>query len=744
MSDDVTIRDLTIQGDYEDNGTNNELQTVDVTSASPGGLITLNGADAELTAVSTESLVINGEGMTLVDSTIGTAETETAVTIKSGVSNASLTFDGTEIVANPDGGVGILLETGAFAADDADRRTELIDRLVAIDIDADADGEDAGTANQQFRVVFDGDSVQTAVDASGVADSVILTAGTYAESVSVTVPALTVEGYEESAPDVGALVIEAEDVTLRSIMITGDGITTDTLVSIEANGTTLEASRLDPTDSVTGISVNSTVDATSVQITQNDILADTGIENDGTGSLDAAANWWDDTNGPGGAGTGDGSTIDDAVSFDPWLNGPIPDGQPVTIDGFDVADVDIDRGDALAIDFSNAQLNDSTTFSGRLAVTVNTSVIEGITTDETVTVDFDGDGAADGVSILDADTDAASGIYTLTAEADDFDATAEFTLLINGQNLSGDMTTTDITEGQNTQTQTLGNNPLTIEFNREDIDSATVVFDLSNLPNTINDEDRLILDDASVGTTNVTGATVQTKSLDSAADEATIRLDNPDSTVTINSIELSDLNTTSIAVGGATYNYEVTLRDVTVDGTGDVTDVESVSTAEFTMIEPEQVLREPNAFDPSNLQSGQANTTQTFGADNDLVIDLNRDDVGGTLINFNMSSVVENGVDLSGAEVNVEDTDVSAETTGLTTITSDDEGANIVIEGIASDEVTLFGFEVTNIDSTGAEITTDLSYEIDIVDIRINDPSAGTESRNIQHDPIDTAPFDIT
>lgn len=63
------------------------------------------------------------------------------------------------------------------------------------------------------------------------------------------------------------------------------------------------------------------VDASVVRVNQNDIAGNDvwGAVNNGTNSLDATENWWGDSDGPSGAGPGNGDAVNENVTYDPWL-----------------------------------------------------------------------------------------------------------------------------------------------------------------------------------------------------------------------------------------------------------------------------------------------------------------------------------------------------------------------------------------------------------------------------------------
>jgi PKD repeat protein len=57
-----------------------------------------------------------------------------------------------------------------------------------------------------------------------------------------------------------------------------------------------------------------------------------GLENDGTGEVDAILNWWGDESGPSGEGPGDGDAVSENVDYEPWLIAPC--GEEEVVAGF--------------------------------------------------------------------------------------------------------------------------------------------------------------------------------------------------------------------------------------------------------------------------------------------------------------------------------------------------------------------------------------------------------------------------
>jgi PKD repeat protein len=57
-----------------------------------------------------------------------------------------------------------------------------------------------------------------------------------------------------------------------------------------------------------------------------------GLENDGTGEVDAEENWWGDESGPNGEGPGHGDAVSSNVLYEPWLIAPC--GEEEVVAGF--------------------------------------------------------------------------------------------------------------------------------------------------------------------------------------------------------------------------------------------------------------------------------------------------------------------------------------------------------------------------------------------------------------------------
>ncbi len=133
-------------------------------------------------------------------------------------------------------------------------------------------------------------------------------------------------------------------------------------------------------------------DGTQVTVKGNEIAgnAQFGALTGAGAPLQAAANWWGDASGPGGAGPGTGDRISANVSYCPWLNAPLPDGQAV-------APVqNIDTGSYFCA--INAAVNAAETLDGHTVRAAPGRYVEQVTISKSVTVT----GSGAGQSILQA------------------------------------------------------------------------------------------------------------------------------------------------------------------------------------------------------------------------------------------------------------------------------------------------------------------------------------------------------
>ncbi|WP_157231425.1 right-handed parallel beta-helix repeat-containing protein [Halostagnicola larsenii] len=222
-----------------------------------------------------------------------------------------------------------------------ERRT--VEHVVRVADEGASTGRDLELAN----------SIETAVetaDATG-ASTVEVEPGTYAEALTVDVDGLTLQssdGAEETTLAAETATVAGEDITVDGF--TFDGGAGDAAVVLAGDGATLRSSVIDSGDATDAVRVA----AADVEVTDSELSGATdagvrftdgtpdgtvsesdivdngvGVVNDGTVTVDARWNWWGSAGGPGTSGANDASGD---VGVEPWLDGPIPDGEAVTGD----------------------------------------------------------------------------------------------------------------------------------------------------------------------------------------------------------------------------------------------------------------------------------------------------------------------------------------------------------------------------------------------------------------------------
>ena len=259
-------------------------------------------------------------------------------------------------------------------------------------------------------------AVETA-DATG-ASTVEVEPGTYAEALTVDVDGLTLQssdGAQETTLAAETSTVAGEDITVDGF--TFDGGAGDAAVVLAGDGATLRSSVVDSgdatnavrvaaadveiTDSVlsgaTDAGVRFTDGAPDGTVSESDIVDNgVGVVNDGTATVDARWNWWGSAEGPGTSGAND---VSGDVDVEPWLDGPIPDGEAVT-------------GDVAGTVTASGETSDT---DASAAGTIMTTATPGETdpvSDATVTVyPFDPD--ASGAESLDPVTVSADGSYEI-------------------------------------------------------------------------------------------------------------------------------------------------------------------------------------------------------------------------------------------------------------------------------------------------------------------------------------------
>ncbi len=84
----------------------------------------------------------------------------------------------------------------------------------------------------------------------------------------------------------------------------------------------------------TGVFIGKGAAPQSIKVIHSNFFGNAvGLENEGSGQVNATLDWWGDVSGPGGIGYGSGDAVYGNVSYEPWLNAPYPEGVPVYTTG---------------------------------------------------------------------------------------------------------------------------------------------------------------------------------------------------------------------------------------------------------------------------------------------------------------------------------------------------------------------------------------------------------------------------
>jgi len=235
--DDNTIRDLKIIGNYSDQGNSNKLVNVNVTSASPGGTVHLQGSNGELTGITVEEVIIEGESYTIEKSAISNESTGPLLTVGSDVPGATLTSN--EFIGGPDTAIYLRDDSGNLSISSVNSSNSFDSPVSVEGSSIVSDPLPAGTVlNVDTGDVFD--NIQPAVDNANANNRIVAGPSAYQESVNISVTGLTLEG-----PNAG---IDGNDTAARDTEAT---ITQG--VEVNASGVTLDGLDVTNSDDVDGI-----------------------------------------------------------------------------------------------------------------------------------------------------------------------------------------------------------------------------------------------------------------------------------------------------------------------------------------------------------------------------------------------------------------------------------------------------------------------------------------------------------
>jgi len=192
--------------------------------------------------------------------------------------------------------------------------------------------------NQDTWHVWDGDSLQTALNNASPGDTIILHEGTYPGGFVVGTSVTITHGSRPVVDCTGTgtgFTVNAADVTIDGIEITScdEGITVNAQ-NFNSNNNSIH-------DNLIGIQVD--LGASTAVINNNEIYDNTkfGIDNNGINVLNAENNWWGHYTGPYHSSNtkGQANDVSDNVDFDPWFCDQLPSTW-LTFNGWCDADED--------------------------------------------------------------------------------------------------------------------------------------------------------------------------------------------------------------------------------------------------------------------------------------------------------------------------------------------------------------------------------------------------------------------
>jgi|GEM_PF-3191992 len=121
--------------------------------------------------------------------------------------------------------------------------------------------------------------------------------------------------------------------------------------SVAADSTITGNTITNNVSTTSGIHIEAAVNAANVSANFNNIVGNVGfgINNEGTGTLNAINNWWGANNGPSGVGPGSGDAVSANVDYDPWLGAELEEAKSETVTGSGTV-TDTATGGSITID----------------------------------------------------------------------------------------------------------------------------------------------------------------------------------------------------------------------------------------------------------------------------------------------------------------------------------------------------------------------------------------------------------
>ncbi len=203
-------------------------------------------------------------------------------------------------------------------------------------------------------------SIQHAIENATVGDTIIVKDGTHNENVDVNkqlriqsengLASTIVHAANSSVP---VFEVTADYVNISGFTVKGATQNAGVYLGSDADYCNLSSNNITNNSEGVRIAPNASGDV----INFNNIAGNSlyGIYKSVNETVNAKNNWWGDVSGPSGAGNGTGDAISANVDYDPWLDSPYPEGEPIyftnatettvngtaEIDAREVADTDV-------------------------------------------------------------------------------------------------------------------------------------------------------------------------------------------------------------------------------------------------------------------------------------------------------------------------------------------------------------------------------------------------------------------